>query len=101
MDPEEVSRRGWLLRLGSGALLAGWSGADLGAADAASLPPGLYAPSADHLAHVLKPAPHDALPSAPLFFDASEYRQLQELVAHMLGEEPSTPRYRRLPRGSI
>jgi hypothetical protein len=30
MDPEELSRRVWLLRLGSGALLAGWSGIDLG-----------------------------------------------------------------------
>ncbi|HTT60440.1 MAG TPA: hypothetical protein VMG35_01315 [Bryobacteraceae bacterium] len=90
MEPEELSRRIWLLRLGSGALLAGWSGEDL-AADRAKLPPGLYAPSADHLAHVLRPASHDTQPAAPLFFDAAEYSRLQDLVARMLGEEPATP----------
>jgi hypothetical protein len=87
MDPEEMNRRVWLLRLGSGALLAGWSGMDLSAADAVKLPPGLYEPSADHLAHVLKPVPSNSQPSAPLFFDAAEYRQLQDLVARMLGED--------------
>ena len=53
---KELSRRMWLLRLGSGALLAGCSGIDLPAADPVKLPPGLYQPSIDHLAHVLKPA---------------------------------------------
>jgi len=90
MDPEELSRRVWLLRLGSGAMLAGWSGIDLGAAEGVKLPEGLYEPSVDHLAHVLKPAPHDAQPPAPLFFEAAEYRQVQDLVARMLGEEPGT-----------
>jgi hypothetical protein len=89
MNPEELSRRMWLLRLGSGALLAGWSGIDLGAADAANLPPGLYEPSIDRLAHVLRPAPANQQPSPPLFFEAAEYRQLQSLVAKMLGEEPA------------
>jgi hypothetical protein len=91
MDPEDLSRRVWLLRLGSGAVLAGWSGIDLGAAGDVQLPQGLYEPSVDHLAHVLKPAPNDAPPSAPLFFEAAEYRQVQDLVARMLGEEPGTP----------
>jgi len=91
MDPEELSRRMWLLRLGSGALLAGWSGIDLGAAEGAKLPPGLYEPSIDHLAHVLKPASGDAQAYAPLFFEAAEYRQVQELVGRMLGEEMGTP----------
>jgi hypothetical protein len=91
MDAEELSRRMWLLRLGSGALLAGCSGIDFGAADAAKLPPGLYEPSIDHLAHVLKPAPLDAQPSPPLFFEGAEYRQVQALVARMLGEEAETP----------
>jgi hypothetical protein len=91
IDPEELSRRVWLLRLGSGALLAGCSGIDLGAANAVQLPPGLYEPSIDHLAHVLKPAPKAAQPDAPLFFTAAEFRQLQALVARMLGEDPGTP----------
>jgi hypothetical protein len=91
MDPEDLSRRLWLLRLGSGALLAGCSGIDLKAADGVNLPPGLYEPSIDHLAHVLKPGPKDGQTSAPLFFQAVEYRQLQDLVARMLGEEPGTP----------
>ena len=91
MDTEDLSRRWWLLQLGSGVLLAGCSGVDLGAAEGMKLPPGLYEPSVDHLAHILKPAPHDALPSAPLFFEAAEYRRLQDLVARMLGEEPGTP----------
>jgi hypothetical protein len=90
-DPEDPSKRVWLLRLGSGALLAGWSGIDLGAAEGVKLPPGLYEPSIDHLAHVLQPAPHDAQPSAPLFFEAAEYRQVQGLVGRILGEEPGTP----------
>ena len=91
MDLEELNRRVWLLRLGSGALLAGWSGIDLEAAESVKLPQGLYEPSVDHLAHILKPAPNDAQPSVPLFFDAAEYRQLQDLIARMLGEEPGTP----------
>src|ERR1700728_4768451 len=91
MDLEELNRRMWLLRLGSGALLAGWRGLDLEAAEGAKLPQGLYEPSVDHLAHILKPAPNNAQPSAPLFFDAAEYRQLQDLIARMLGEEPGTP----------
>lgn len=91
MNREELSRRMWLLRLGSGALLAGCSGIDLPAADPVKLPPGLYQPSIDHLAHVLKPAPNSAQPSAPLFFDAAEYPQLQTLIAQMLGEDPATP----------
>jgi len=91
MDLEELNRRVWLLRLGSGALLAGWSGIDLEAAEGVKLPEGLYEPSVDHLAHVLKPAPNNTQPSAPLFFEAAEYRRLQDLIARMLGEEPGTP----------
>jgi hypothetical protein len=95
MDAEELSRRMWLLRLGTGALLAGCSGIDLGAAEGVKLPPGLYEASLDHLAHVLKPAQQDAQtavqPAAPLFFEAAEYQQVQALVARTLGEEAETP----------
>jgi hypothetical protein len=70
-----------------------------------SLPPGLYAPSADHLVHVLQhsgkllPVPvggevEFALPSSlpyhPLFFSAEEYRMVSRFVEIVLGKlEPS------------
>ncbi|MFN7995907.1 MAG: hypothetical protein U0Q18_20010 [Bryobacteraceae bacterium] len=91
MDPEELTRRLWLLRLGAGAALTGWSGIELEAAGPTALPPGLYEPSVDHLAHVLKPLPANTAPPKPLFFTSSEFEQLQQLVARMLGEGVSTP----------
>ena len=91
MEPDELTRRLWLLRLGSGAVLTGLSSPDLEAAVQPPLPPGLYQPSMDHLAHALKAAAEPAPPSSPLFFSAAEYQQLQNLVAQMLGEEPKTP----------
>ena len=89
-DPDELTRRLWLLRLGSGAALTGLTGLDLPAAEP-PLPPGLYQPSADHLAHVLKPAPPVETPSAPLFFTAAEYQQLAAIVGAILEEDPHTP----------
>lgn len=90
MEPGELTRRGWLLHLGSGIALSGLSGTDLDAAEKAKLPPGLYEPSIDHLAHVLKPVPAGA-PQQPLFFTGAEYQQIRKLVASMLGEEPEKP----------
>src|ERR1022692_4645917 len=49
MEPDEFTRRLWLLRLGSGVVLTGFSGLDLEAAAQSPLPPGLYQPSIDHL----------------------------------------------------
>jgi Gluconate 2-dehydrogenase subunit 3 len=112
---DEITRRRWLLRLGEMVFLAGvsglvpealWSqlenGEDVGLG---SLPPGLYAPSADHLVHVLQhsgkllPLPvgsevEFALPSSlpyhPLFFSADEYRMVSRFVEIVLGKlEPS------------
>ncbi|HEV2352553.1 MAG TPA: gluconate 2-dehydrogenase subunit 3 family protein [Terriglobia bacterium] len=62
--PIDLTRRQWLLRLGGATVLAGCSGAAgeelvlLGApprtdSAAPALPPGLYAPSPEHMAHVL------------------------------------------------
>src|ERR1017187_9682436 len=79
MEPDEFTRRLWLLRLGSGVVLTGFSGLDLEAAAQSPLPPGLYQPSIDHLAHVLKPVA------------AAEYQQLKDLVGRTLGEDPGTP----------
>lgn len=89
-DAEELSRRRWLLRLGSGAMLVGFRGRDQEAAAQPALPPGLYQPSIDHLAHVLKPAPESGSAPAPVFFSAAEYEQIRLLVARMLGEEQGT-----------
>ncbi len=48
--PVMITRRQWFMQLGGSVVLAGWSGADL---DAAELPPGVYEPSREHLGHAL------------------------------------------------
>ncbi|HLY17559.1 MAG TPA: hypothetical protein VKR61_10050 [Bryobacteraceae bacterium] len=55
------------------------------------MPPGLYQPSIDHLAHVLKPVAGAEAPPAPLFFTAAEYQQIASLAGRMLGEDPGAP----------
>ncbi len=90
-DPDELTRRDWLLQVSSGMALSGLTSQDLSADAEAPLPPGLFQPSADHLAHVLKPvAAGESWPS-PLFFAVKEYQQLAGLVAMILGEDPGTP----------
>lgn len=82
------------MRVAGGAVLAGWSGVDLAAAE---LPPGLYAPSRDHLGHAL--AGHSVEPGGetelvqvrtaafqPAFFQPNEYRTLLQLTGIILGE---------------
>ena len=58
--PAAITRREWLLSLGSAVVLAGYSGApgevaagQSAAPGASSLPPGLFLPSLDHLTHAL------------------------------------------------
>jgi hypothetical protein len=92
-----VTRRQWFLQLGGGAVLAGWSSADLNAAD---LPPGVYEASRDHLGHALAGNPvavggetelvqlHGAT-FQPAFFSADEYQIIECLTALMLGEQRS------------
>src|SRR3954462_10588983 len=92
----EITRRQWLLRLGEMAALAGISGlvpesaaCALGSEEQyASLPPGLYEPSAENLVHVLgkghrmsPPAGSeteyvqaDAFATGPQFFSPDEFR---------------------------
>jgi hypothetical protein len=94
-----VTRRRWLLQLGGGVVLAGWSGADL---DAAELPPGVYEPSRDHLGHALAGHPvavggetqlvqPRAATFQPAFFSRDEYSTIARLAALLLGETPETP----------
>jgi hypothetical protein len=94
-----VTRRQWFLQLGGGVVLAGWSGADL---DAADLPPGVYAASRDHLGHALAGNPVAVggetelvqlrgTTFRPAFFSADEYQILECLTAIMLGEQRDAP----------
>jgi hypothetical protein len=84
------------MRVAGGAVLSGWSGVDLTAAE---LPPGLYEPSRDHLGHAL--AGHPVEPGGetelvqirtgafqPAFFQPHQYRNIVQLVAVILGEAP-------------
>ncbi len=106
--PDEITRRQWLLRLGEMVVLAGVSGVvpeslagqlDAGAEDGGSLPPGLYAPSADHLVHALQragkliPTPPgsetdyvqpSSLPFQPQFFSREEFRVVTRFVEIVL-----------------
>jgi hypothetical protein len=91
--------RRWLLQLGGGIVLAGWSDADL---EAAELPPGVYEPSREHLGHALEGHPVTAGGETELlqlrpasfqatFFSRDQYQTLVRLTAVMLGETPETP----------
>ena len=91
--------RRWLLQLGGGIVLSGWSGADLTAAE---LPPGVYEPSREHLGHALEGKPVSAggetelsqprtTPFEATFFSGDQYQILLRLTALLLGETPETP----------
>jgi len=92
MSPDALSRRGWILRLGGAAVLQGISATDLAAAQRPPLPPGLYEPSLQHLAHSLKaniePA---AAPLAPRYFGPDDFSLARTIITLILGEEPSAP----------
>ena len=94
-----VTRRKWLLQLGGGVALAGWSASDL---EAVELPPGVYEPSRDHLGHAL--AGHPVAPGGetelvqarpataqPAFFSSDDFRTMIRLTALILGETEETP----------
>jgi hypothetical protein len=92
MTPNEITRRGWFLRLGGAAALSQFSAADAAAAPPEKLPPGLYEPSLQHLAHSLKAA---TVPLPELlsqrYFGAEDFSLLKKIVALILGEEASMP----------
>jgi hypothetical protein len=88
------TRRQWLMQVGGGAVLVGWSGIDLMAAE---LAPGVYGPSRDHLGHALAGHPMATGGETelvqvrtgtfqPAFFQPHQYRAIVQLVAVLLGE---------------
>ena len=94
-----VTRRQWLLRVGGGVVLAGWTDVDLTAAE---LPPGVYEPSREHLGHALAGHPVSAggetelvqvrgAAFQPAFFQPDQYRTLVHLTSIVLGESPDAP----------
>jgi hypothetical protein len=89
---DEITRRTWLLRVGGGTVLTGFSGMDLsGATAAVELPPGLYTPSLNHLAHVLKAAPVSSGTAQPQFFSGDDFKLIGHLVSLILGEPATAP----------
>jgi hypothetical protein len=112
--PEDPSRRKWLLRLGELVALAGVSGivpefathfANGQQAETASLPPGLYDGSQDHLVHALSSGGSKWTPPAgseteyvqpssgaydPQFFSAEEFPVVTRLIAILLGSIDTT-----------
>jgi len=100
-----LSRREWLLNLGSTITLAGFHGvASLSTQDfsVAPLPPGLFQPSLDHLNHALAseglffPAPAGSQteysrprsgPFVPQALSAEEFRLVRRLVEILLGDD--------------
>jgi hypothetical protein len=114
-SPGDISRREWLLKLGEAAFVFGFSGsagevaakasAALGVAapDLRALPPGLYEPSGEHMAHALTSderyvkippgSPTDFVQRRqgafhPLFFDEREFQVVRRLVTIVLGPPP-------------
>ena len=90
MSEFEPTRR-WVLHIGAGALLTGFSGIPGEAAP--PLPPGVYLASTDHVAHALRAA-MNARPLAnysPQFFSAEELALLRRVVTSLLGDVPDRP----------
>jgi hypothetical protein len=106
-----ITRRRWLLRLGEAVALAGVSGvvpqsiaerlATTNTSGAVALPPGLYLPSPDHLAHALGSTSHASVnrpgseteyvqliagPYQPRFFSKQEFQIVTRLMEIILGE---------------
>lgn len=108
--PPDLTRRQWFLRLGEATVLAGFSGvagegsvlagAQAQATEAAqALPPGLYAPSPEHMTHALfrdepfvTPPPGSETeyvrplqgPFTPAFFSEDDFPVVRQLVALLL-----------------
>lgn len=113
--PVELTRRQWLLRLGGTAMLFEFGGPaaemeagkgsalSLPASEFQGLPPGLYEPSNEHMAHaLLSDERYRAIPAGsetdylkprsspfqPQFFTPAEFRVIERLVTLILGDPP-------------
>jgi hypothetical protein len=113
----DLTRRQWLLRLGRGVVLAGFSGAvgqlatdalaapQVAGAAREALPPGLYLANNDHLTHALTSddqfpaipngteteyARPPTRPFVPQFFSQDEFAVVRRLAELLLGEAPAT-----------
>jgi hypothetical protein len=73
------------LQLGTGVVITGFRGA---AGAEAPLPPGVYLPDTNHLAHVIKAASttHPLADYKPQFFTPAELQTVREIVAALLGD---------------
>jgi len=81
-----ISRR-WVLQLGAGTVLSGFSGR---AEEQPPLPPGVYGPSLNHLAHALHAAnAHPLAAYRPRFFAAAEFDLMRRVTAVLLGPVPN------------
>jgi gluconate 2-dehydrogenase subunit 3-like protein len=104
LQPAALTRREWLLSVGSAVVLSGFRGKPGPAAQVAatSLPPGLYAPSLEHLTHALgSDGPFVAIPPGaeteyvgphtgafvPQAFSQEEFAAVKRLVEIILGED--------------
>src|SRR5260370_2146367 len=105
-EQSAISRRQWLLCLGGGVALAGWSEMELEAAasqatSSAALPPGIYEASREHLGHALAdrgafarlPADSEieivrarSVRFQPAFFTEAQYPVIRRVVGLLLGE---------------
>lgn len=98
---DRLSRRAWLMSLGGVPVLTGFAGVE----GDTGLPPGLYEPSLDHLAHMralegrgefpagaetdfVKP---ETGPYQPAFFSKDEFETITRLVELLLGEPAPKP----------
>jgi hypothetical protein len=99
---DSTSRRGWVLTLARTALALGFDGRDAFANTTEELPPGLYAPSTDHLGHALMDSgpfrivpprcPTDYVrpaggPFEPRFFSPHDFAVIRRIVELLLGED--------------
>ena len=91
MTHPEPSRR-WVLQVGAGTLITGFSGMPGTAAE--TLPQGLYLPSTDHMAHALKAAAnsHPLADYRPQFFSPEQLITVRRILALLLGDVNNGPR---------
>ena len=105
-----LSRRDWLLNLGSAVILSGFAGLPGESQQtehtfATALPPGLYTPSIDHVTHALnQEGPFFSIPQGaetqfirprsgpflPQAFSSQEFTVIRRLVELILGEDLKT-----------